>query len=275
LTISAKKILTDVLDSFEEREATIKLYSERAETKAKNVIAEAECDINAKRAQMDEDIKNWEGEKEKVAKTYHFENNKIMLDIGGQRSTTTLTTLTRFPNTMIGAMFSGRHDLKKDEAGAYFIDRDGRHFHHILNFLRSPEDFILNLEPNLKEELKREANFYGLSDLMFPVAQFCPAQPIEILSVQGNKLRISQNAQGMWLMATKGARVLRDGFHAPIDVNYCQSHDQKNHDGWINDPNNRPQSIDGFNIGRQIFPCQPESSCPRCFIRMKLNHDVN
>jgi hypothetical protein len=36
-------------------------------------------------------------------------------------------------------MFSGRHELKKNEAGAHFIDRDGTHFNQILNFLRAPE----------------------------------------------------------------------------------------------------------------------------------------
>jgi hypothetical protein len=64
---------------------------------------------------------------------------------------------------MIGAMFSGRHALKIDDSGAFFIDRNGRHFCHILNFLRSPEVRVLNLEKNIKEELKNEALFYGLS----------------------------------------------------------------------------------------------------------------
>jgi hypothetical protein len=70
-----------------------------------------------------------------------------------------LTTLTRFPDTMLGAMFSGRHDLKKNNTGAFFIYRDFMHFRHILNLLRSPEG-------NLKEELKGEAEFYGLGDLI-------------------------------------------------------------------------------------------------------------
>jgi hypothetical protein len=78
---------------------------------------------------------------------------------------------------MIGAMFSGRHDLKKNDAGAFFIDRDGLHFGHILNFLRSPEDYEHSMDCNFEKELKKEANFYGLGDLMFPVpvAPFIPA----------------------------------------------------------------------------------------------------
>jgi hypothetical protein len=83
----------------------------------------------AKRAKMDKE------EKKLIARTHHFENNEIKLDIGGYCFTTTLTTLTQFPDTMTGVLFSGRHSLMKNDAGAYFIDRDGRDFHHILNFL--------------------------------------------------------------------------------------------------------------------------------------------
>jgi hypothetical protein len=192
LTKAVKKNLDDVLMSYDQREAAIKLYAERAESHAKDIIAKAncdkeicilqateilekaKCDRDAKCEKMLEDIRVWEEEKISIARTYNFENNKIMLDIGGQKFTTTLTTLTRFPDTMIGAMFSGRHDLKIDESGAFFIDRDGRHFCHILNFLRSPEGHVLNLESNVKEELKNEALFYGLSERMFPKS-FSPA----------------------------------------------------------------------------------------------------
>jgi hypothetical protein len=76
---------------------------------------------------MMEDIRVWEEEKMSIARTYNFENNKIMLDIGGQKFTTTLTTLTRFPDTMIGAMISGRHALKMAKFRAFLTDRDDRH----------------------------------------------------------------------------------------------------------------------------------------------------
>ncbi|NYT47305.1 MAG: hypothetical protein H0A75_06710 [Candidatus Methanofishera endochildressiae] len=33
-------------------------------------------------------------------------------------------------------MFSGRYPIQKGKDGNYFIDRDGTHFNHILNFLR-------------------------------------------------------------------------------------------------------------------------------------------
>ena len=68
------------------------------------------------------ELANWEEEKKRIANTQMFEQ-KINLDVGGHTFVTTLTTLTRFPETLLGAMFSGRHALTKNEAGAHFIDR--------------------------------------------------------------------------------------------------------------------------------------------------------
>lgn len=110
---------------------------------------------------------------------------KIKLDIGGQCFSTTLTTLTLFPDTWLGVMFSDplKSNVFLDYDGTYFIDRDGTHFRYILNFLRSKEPYKLNLESNIKEELEREADFYGLGDRMFP---FTPAKPMIWTSFPGH-----------------------------------------------------------------------------------------
>ncbi|PNW73939.1 hypothetical protein CHLRE_13g579017v5 [Chlamydomonas reinhardtii] len=67
-------------------------------------------------------------------------DEEVTLNVGGLRFTTSLSTLRNAPNAcLFNAMFSprasrsGRHKLSKDEAGCYFIDRDGRHFHDTLN----------------------------------------------------------------------------------------------------------------------------------------------
>ena len=57
-----------------------------------------------------------EAEKAKLSVSKELEG-KIKLDVGGHRFTTSLTTLRRFPDTMLGAMFSGRHTFHFDEEG--------------------------------------------------------------------------------------------------------------------------------------------------------------
>ena len=58
----------------------------------------------------------------------HF-GSTVKLNVGGKIYKTTLDTLRKDPDSMLCAMFSGRHELKPDEEdGAYFIDRDGKLF---------------------------------------------------------------------------------------------------------------------------------------------------
>lgn len=77
---------------------------------------------------------------------------RVTLNVGGTLYVTSRTTLTRYPHSMFAAMFSGRFnndhvaacdELTPDTAGtgtttpAYFIDRDGALFSHVLNYLRT------------------------------------------------------------------------------------------------------------------------------------------
>ncbi|CAF1208875.1 unnamed protein product [Adineta ricciae] len=75
--------------------------------------------------------------------------NVIDLNVGGCRYTTSLSTLRKYEDSMLAAMFSGRYDLTKDKDGNIFIDRDGTYFGHILNYLRCdqmpPESVALNV----------------------------------------------------------------------------------------------------------------------------------
>ena len=85
-----------------------------------------------------------------------------MLNVGGYRYTTTRSTLSKYPESMLGAMFSGRHKLIRDSNGCYFIDSDGENFRHILSFLRHE-----TLPPSdLCELVYKDALYYGIDRLV-------------------------------------------------------------------------------------------------------------
>eukprot|EP00304_Pavlova_gyrans_P015621 CAMPEP_0206034080 /NCGR_PEP_ID=MMETSP1466-20131121/1106_1 /ASSEMBLY_ACC=CAM_ASM_001126 /TAXON_ID=44452 /ORGANISM="Pavlova gyrans, Strain CCMP608" /LENGTH=140 /DNA_ID=CAMNT_0053408339 /DNA_START=6 /DNA_END=424 /DNA_ORIENTATION=+ len=89
--------------------------------------------------------------------------DRVKLDVGGVRFSTTRTTLCRFPDSMLGTMFSGREgiDVPIDDDGHVFIDRDGAHFGVILNFLRTGK-LLMPKDPLAKEAVRIELDFYLL-----------------------------------------------------------------------------------------------------------------
>ena len=121
----------------------------------------------------------------------------VELNVGGIKFTTTISTLTSVPSTYFEAMFSGRHtnnnsnnypnkpvsrnDQNNNDDNSpnntsndnyYFIDRDGKHFRHILNFLRCSGVVVsLPTDEASKRELLIEADFYGLDSLVRVIAR--------------------------------------------------------------------------------------------------------
>ncbi len=93
------------------------------------------------------------------------EEKYIILNVGGKRFYTARSTLVTEPDSMLGAMFSGKYALSPSPSdGSHFIDRDPTLFHLVLNFLRSRK-----LTPDLTEKelraLELEAQFYSLDSL--------------------------------------------------------------------------------------------------------------
>jgi len=140
-----------------------------AKEQSEEIVQEAEKKAESILAGAAEEIKRWEAEKAELAGVQDFQPI-VNLNVGGVRVTTSLTTLNRFPDSMIGCMFSGRHALSKGEDGYFFIDRDGTHFRHILSFLRAPEGYkVVGVADAEKEELRRECEYYGIDQLMFGI----------------------------------------------------------------------------------------------------------
>ena len=90
----------------------------------------------------------------------------VKVNVGGTRYETTLSTLQKYPDSMLGAMFSGRHELHVDDNGYSFIDRDGKYFGDVLNYLRDGEDVILSVRNVVDlKMINFELNYYGLPEI--------------------------------------------------------------------------------------------------------------
>ncbi|KAM3613269.1 uncharacterized protein V6R79_023196 [Siganus canaliculatus] len=103
----------------------------------------------------------------------------IELNVGGQVYYTRIATLTSFPNSLLGKLFSNKkgssNDLSRDLRGRYFIDRDGFLFRYVLDYLRDKQVVLPDHFPE-RGRLKREAEYFQLPEL------------VKLLSAEDSKL---------------------------------------------------------------------------------------
>lgn len=131
-------------------------------------------ELEEARQQLQEDRRAFEEECRRVQNVLS-DVEQVTLNVGGFKFTTSVSTLRNAPSpSLFNAMFSGRHNVVKDAEGCYFIDRDGRHFHDVLNFLRDGAFSCPSEATDFKYllELRSEANYYGLTGLMQAIDRF-------------------------------------------------------------------------------------------------------
>jgi hypothetical protein len=92
------------------------------------------------------------------------DSHHVRLNVGGHRFETTIATLTKEPDSMLSAMFSGRHNLKEDD-GYVFVDQDGDVFVHVLSYLRSTSAFVPPKCEVMQQRILAAADYYQLSGL--------------------------------------------------------------------------------------------------------------
>ena len=153
--------------------------------------------IELEKAGLQADKEMWQVQQAHFADVQTFAPT-ITLNVGGIQYFTTLSTLRQNPDSMLGAMFSGRHTIIPDADGTYFIDRDGTHFRYILNLLRSPETckVVRELPLSVQEEIKCECDYYGVLDLMFPCTR-----PFMCRNGKEKEVEITQNFEGRFCFA--------------------------------------------------------------------------
>ncbi|KAL9951568.1 hypothetical protein ACROYT_G044252 [Oculina patagonica] len=151
------------MSSLHNSEEEISSHSSEVLENANKRIREAFDMLNCETKRIRTELEAYDNAAKKLEQV-HF-SKIIKLNVGGCNFSTSLETLTKDPDSMLHAMFSGRFETKPSEDGSYFIDRDGTHFRYILNYLRTgqlvvPEDKII------RQELLTEAEFYQVEGII-------------------------------------------------------------------------------------------------------------
>jgi len=136
-------------------------------------ISEAQKLMSEARELLKKDLDNVRQEKtafeeltlRRILSQVHFKST-VKLNVGGKIYKTTLDTLRNDPDSMLCAMFSGRHELKADEEdGSYFIDRNGELFGYILDYLRNGE-LLCPDDKIVQKRLLKEAEFFQVQGII-------------------------------------------------------------------------------------------------------------
>jgi hypothetical protein len=131
---------------------------------------ELEDAFKAKEMVLQKEREEFELSTQRIAST--VTTDRIKLDVGGRIFSVTLDMMLKYPESFFARLFSGRWEGKKTDDGAYFINRSGKLFDHIVDFLRDG-----GLEVDLSEEdhraLCREADFYQLKEFPNGVLSNC------------------------------------------------------------------------------------------------------
>jgi hypothetical protein len=173
LETAMQSVLTKVRRALEDAEQErAKGLVQVAEERAKGLTEVAEerakglAEVEARRTELSREI---------AAMHMHREAQEgcVELNIGGHRFETSVQALRRVPHTFFDAYFSGRYAQDVCNDGSIFVDRDGEHFGHILEYMRDGHVSVAEAgaQPSvyLLRALKREFGFYCI--------ELCTEQP--------------------------------------------------------------------------------------------------
>jgi hypothetical protein len=122
--------------------------------------------MQLKQEQLERELEQFKKGRDDIDKQFEINaDNRIYLDVGGQRFTTTSKTLTQQSNSIFfQTLITEKWNINTNSIdNPIFIDRDGRLFDYILKYLRTGE---LNIDDKTtRRELLTEAKYYKLQNL--------------------------------------------------------------------------------------------------------------
>jgi hypothetical protein len=159
----------------------------KARTRLEGALAEVAderakglAEVDARRAELGREVAAMHRHKE-------AQEGRVELNIGGYHFETSVQALRRVPHTFFDAYFSGRFAQDVCNDGSIFVDRDGEHFGHVLEYMRDGVVSVADLgacpSVSLLRLLKREFGFYCIELVAEEPAE--PAQPEAAFAMGG------------------------------------------------------------------------------------------
>ena len=135
--------------------------------------------IEGERAKLRAEVEAFNQEKEKMKGLDVSDDDIIRLNVGGQKFTTTRSTLYQVEGSLLATMFSGRWEdaVKRDEDGAVFFDFNPQYFGYILDYLRAKRIATPEKPAPLPKVPQDQAqNFDNLVEYLGLVSEIVPTE---------------------------------------------------------------------------------------------------
>ena len=117
--------------------------------------------LNEKHNKIQEERDAWERDKAEIAAMVKLDSEVIALNVGGTHHMMTERDVLRLiPGSTLDKMFNGLHELKKID-NEVFLDRDGRTFQHLVNYLRNKREVLPEfMDKNDEIHFYKELDFW-------------------------------------------------------------------------------------------------------------------
>lgn len=127
----------------------------------------------------------------------------VELNVGGVLYTTSLSTLTKNSDSLLGQIFTGKEGIGKDSKGRYFVDRDGVLFRYVLDFLRN-QKLVLPENFHERERLKNEAEYFNMADMITCVDSMTATPSSDLVSAAGQPGYLTLGYRGSFAFGRDG-----------------------------------------------------------------------
>ena len=119
--------------------------------------------LEEKHAAIQKERDEWEKDKAEIAAMVKLDSEVVALNVGGTHHMMTERDVLRLvPGSTLEKMFNGLHELKKIDEEV-FLDRDGKTFQFLVNYLRNDREvFPEFVDPNDEIHFFKELDFWKI-----------------------------------------------------------------------------------------------------------------